>query len=384
MDKSKISSLLRKSEGEKLDYKLKISLNTNGEKKELAKDIAAIANTHGGRGYIIFGVEDKTKRVVGIEKDDYIEEKIQQILSNRIDPPVPIRMEYVEYEGKILGILTIFKSYQRPHQLRQNGTFYIRRGSTTDVARRYEVALMFQESGIINLEMMPIYESKLDEIDEKLVYDYCKKINLKEEISIELLENIGICVKTEEGKYYPSLGGLLVFGKHPQIHILGSSIKVINDIEKESIVKIFHGNIMYMLDEVEFYLKNSLKYYNYPVEGLYECIRNSLVHRDYFDFSREIVVYLGKNKVEINNPGVLMTEDTISSILKEKNPSRRNNWIYQRLLILDDKMRFLGSGMGFNRIKKSFENIGNVKFFNIYKRNLFRVILPGVKYKKGF
>ncbi|SHJ54155.1 AlbA family DNA-binding domain-containing protein [Tepidibacter formicigenes] len=381
MDKSKLSSLLKKPEGAKLDYKLKISLNTNGEKKELAKDIAAIANTHGGRGYIIFGVEDKTKKIIGIEKDEYIEEKIQQILSNRIDPPVPIRMEYVEYEGKTLGILTIFKSYQRPHQLRQNGTFYIRRGSTTDVARRYEVALMFDESGIISLEMMPIFESNIDEIDYRLVYNYCKKINIKEEISLELLENLGICVKTEEGKYSPSLGGLLVFGKHPQRYILSSSIRVINELDKESIVKIFHGNIIYMLDEVEFYLKNTLKYYNYPIEGLYECIRNSLVHRDYFDLSREIVIYLGKNKVEVNNPGILMMEDTINSIFKEKNPSRRNNWIYQRLLILDDKMRFLGSGMGFNRIKKSFEEIGNVRFFNIYKRNLFRVILPGVKIK---
>ncbi len=379
MDRNKLGSLIKKQEGPKLDYKLKISINTNGEKKELARDIAAIANTHGGRGYILFGIEDKTKEIVGIEKENNMEEKIQQIISNRIDPPVPIRMEYIEYKEKMLGILTIFKSEQKPHQVRQNGTFYIRRGSTTDVARRHELAAMFQESGMINLEMLPIYEGEIEEIDEKIVYAYCKKINVREEISLELLENLGICIKTEEGKYRPTLGGILVFGKYPQKHILGASIRVINDLKEETIVKIFQGNILVMLNEVEFYLKNILRYHDYPIEGLYECIRNSLVHRDYFDVSREIVVYLGKNKVEINNPGILMMEDTVSSILKEKNPYRRNNWIYQRLLILDDEIRFLGGGMGFSRIKKSFENTGMVKFFNIYKRNLFRVILPGLK-----
>lgn len=379
MDKNKLTSLIKKPEGPKLDYKLKISLNTNGEKKELCRDIAAIANTYGGRGYIIFGIEDKTKSIVGIDKEEGLEEKIQQIISNRIDPPVPIRMEYVEYDEKTLGILTIFKSDQKPHQVRQNGTFYVRRGSTTDVARRYELVSMFQESGSINWEMLPVYEAKLDEIDEKMIYNYCRKINLREDISIELLENIGVCIKTEEGKYRPSVGGLLVFGKYPQKHILGSSIRIINDINEDTEFKIFQGNIIYMLDEVEFYLKNIVKNYNYPIDGLYECIRNSLVHRDYFDSSREIVIYLGKNKVEINNPGTLIMEDTLTSIFKEKNPYRRNNWIYQRLLIADDQMRFLGSGMGFSRIKKSFESIGSVRFLNIYKRNLFRVILPGIK-----
>ncbi|CAH2214300.1 AlbA family DNA-binding domain-containing protein [Tepidibacter aestuarii] len=379
MDKNKISNLLKKPEGAKLDYKLKINLNTQAEKKELAKDILAIANTYGGRGHIIFGIEDKTKKIVGVQRDSYAEEKIQQILSNRIDPPVSIKMEYEEYEGKLLGILTIFKSSQKPHQLRQNGSFYIRRGSTTDIARRHEIASMFEESGIINTEMMPVTASNISEIDEKIVRIYCKKININEDISIELLENLGICIKIEDGNYVPTLGGLLVFGNHPQKYITSSSIRIIENLDEESNTKIFHGNIMYMLDEVEHYLKNILKNYNYSIEGLYECIRNSLVHRDYYDLTREIVIYLGKDKVEVNNPGVLIRGDNISTVVKEKNPSRRNDWIYQRLLILDDKMRFLGSGMGFNRIKNSFERKGSVKFINITKRNLFRAILPGVK-----
>lgn len=76
MDKYKLKMLLESDEGPKLDFKQSLSLETDGEKKELVKDVIAIANSRGGRGYIIFGVEDKTKRIVGIKDENISEEKI--------------------------------------------------------------------------------------------------------------------------------------------------------------------------------------------------------------------------------------------------------------------------------------------------------------------
>lgn len=48
----------------------------DGEKKEFVKDVIVIVNLRGGRGYIIFGVEDKIKRIVGIKDENIFEEKI--------------------------------------------------------------------------------------------------------------------------------------------------------------------------------------------------------------------------------------------------------------------------------------------------------------------
>lgn len=64
MDKYKLKMLLESDEGPKLDFKQSLSVETDGEKKELVKDVIAIANSRGGRGYIIFGVEDKTKELL--------------------------------------------------------------------------------------------------------------------------------------------------------------------------------------------------------------------------------------------------------------------------------------------------------------------------------
>jgi len=66
MDIRKLNSILKREEGPKLDFKLRLELWNETGKKELAKDVCAIANSNGGRGHIIIGIEDKTKRIVGI------------------------------------------------------------------------------------------------------------------------------------------------------------------------------------------------------------------------------------------------------------------------------------------------------------------------------
>ena len=81
MDSKKLLNLIKKEEGIKLDFKLKLSLENESSKKELAKDVCAIANSRGGRGYIVIGIEDKSKRIVGLANNEVIsEEQIQQII----------------------------------------------------------------------------------------------------------------------------------------------------------------------------------------------------------------------------------------------------------------------------------------------------------------
>ena len=56
-------------EGPRLDYKLALPAN-KGEKKELARDVAAFANAYGG--YLIFGIREEegvARELVGVEGD---------------------------------------------------------------------------------------------------------------------------------------------------------------------------------------------------------------------------------------------------------------------------------------------------------------------------
>ncbi|HYE83258.1 MAG TPA: RNA-binding domain-containing protein [Clostridia bacterium] len=385
MDRQKLYTLLQKPEGTKLDFKAVLSLKTESEKKELAKDVAAIANSKGGRGYIVFGIEDGTKNILGIEGKRYTEEQIQQLISQRCDPPVSVRLDIILLEGRQIAVLTIYKSSQRPHQIRQTGVFYIRRGSTTDIARREEIAGMLQESGMIQHERIVLNRVELKELDEKLINDYISKTGLTStnEDYYTLLEGIGIIGRDEDNNgYHPTVGGLLAFGYHPQLYLPHTGVRLINKCSADE-VKYFSGPITRMLDDIENYLEHTITRINkeYPVAAAVEAVANAAAHRDYFSMGREIVVLIENNRIEISNPGVTCSDDDVFGVVEDYNPCRRNQWLYQRLLILDDKRRFLKTGSGMKKIHEAFKQHGGARFLNNEKRNLFKVMLPGpVKY----
>ncbi|NLD48882.1 MAG: ATP-binding protein, partial [Clostridiaceae bacterium] len=187
MDCYKLKRLLKQEEGPKLDFKAELKLSTESEKKELTKDVIAIANSRGGRGYIVFGVEDKSKKILGIDPGEYTEEQIQQIIYNRCDPPVPISMDFVKAGGKTLGVLTIYRSNHKPHQMMQNGAFYLRRGSTTDTARRSEIANLLQENGLMTYETVILKNAGMEELDFELIGGYFRNLNVISDKPSELL-----------------------------------------------------------------------------------------------------------------------------------------------------------------------------------------------------
>jgi len=382
MDEQKLSSLLKKSEGPKLDFKMQMDLKSESGKKELAKDVIAIANSQGGRGHLIVGVEDKTKRIVGIIPSDYNEERIQQIVGNRCDPPLNLRVEYVEMSEETVLVITVFRSYKKPHQMRQTGAFYIRRGSTTDVARRDEIASLLQTGGIIHNEQIPVFNVDMNVLNMSLVQHYLARMNMpsKGEIDKSLLANLGIIhYDRDEEIYNPTVGGMLLFCDSPQIYLPHTGVTIIDFRGRTRTEYHIGGPVLKLLEQSMTLIRELLKDTDYPVEAIDEALANSIVHRDYFDNSREIVIYIGKKRIEISNPGSVYGRELLNNVLKEHNPYRRNNWLYHQLLVLDEQDRFLKYGLGMEKIKSILKRRGKVRFLNLRKINLFKVVLPGVR-----
>ncbi|MGI6622182.1 MAG: transcriptional regulator [Clostridiaceae bacterium] len=373
MDTQRLKQLLSREEGEKLDFKAELNLNTESEKKELAKDVTAIANSRGGRGYIIYGVEDKTKRILGINTEDFQEEQIQQIIYNRTDPPVPVNVDFVQIKDKTVAVLTIFRSRHAPHQVLQTGAFYVRRGSTTDFARRSELASIMQENGLMSFETVMIKNSSVDDLDFDIINRYFSRINISmNQPKTIILDAFGFISQRYDGNYSPTIGGLLLFGKAPQIYLPHCYVRIIcnNDVE------ILSGNILSMMDQVIGRIKSIINREDYPFEAFEEALANALVHRDYLDLSRGITINITEKTVEIINPGAISQRSNVNLHMNKCAPERRNPWLYQRLITIDERRRFVKSDMGMIRIRKAFEKIGKVKFINLIKQNSFKVILP--------
>lgn len=373
----KLEELIKAGESEKLDYKQDFVLDTETKKKEFVKDVTAIANSKGGRGYLIFGVTDKTRKVVGVSEKHPSEETVFQVISTRCDPPVPVRYEKLNFRGKAVIVLTIFKSSQRPHQILQTGTFYLRRGSTTDIARRYEIASMLQDNGLVCYETTPIRHSSMDDFDNSMIEKYLLNRFSKDEKScLLILESMGFITYNNDTKEYsPTSGGMLIFGKSPQRFLPSTGIRV----EYNGKTTLFEGNIPTMLDSIEKFISEKSALKDYPINAIYEALYNAVVHRDYWDSTRETVVIIRHKSIEITNPGAIWNNDGPINMENDIYPPRRNSWLYQRLLLTDKRDRFLNSPIGIRTLNDSFEKYGlKVKYVNLIKKNLFKVVLPGI------
>ena len=373
MDVHKLKQLLSQEENEKLDFKAELHLSTESERKELVKDVTAIANSRGGRGHIIFGVEDKTKRILGINPELFQEEQIQQIIYTRTDPPVPVKLDFINIEDKTVAVLTIFRSRHAPHQMISSGAFYIRRGSTTDVMRRSELASALQENGLMTFETVIVKDASLDDLDFGRINKFLESMNVSvEQPQYILLEAFGFIARENNDEYYPTIGGLLLFGKKPQVYLPHCYVK----ITYHDFTEIIYGNILELLEKSVERISEIINDEEYPITAVEEALANALVHRDYLDMTRGVSVLITDRTIEIINPGAIAGGSKVYLNMKGWAPPRRNAWLYQRLITIDEKRRFMRTGMGICRIRKARDMTRAVKFINLGKQNTFKVVLP--------
>lgn len=135
-----------------IDAKQQLPLREVGDKAELAKDVAAMANNAATR-YIVIGLEDGTFADAGKLEYHYTKSIINQTLSDKIDPPIAVDyQEFVvgENEYALLKILGVNPPYIIARDIIHNradkkqvkiykGMIYVRRQDITDGITRAEL-----------------------------------------------------------------------------------------------------------------------------------------------------------------------------------------------------------------------------------------------------
>ena len=178
-----IESLLARNEGKDLDFKEKLEMSSEKKikKDDLVKDISAIANSVETKGWLIYGVKDKSHDIVGIT-NPLNEEKIQQVCAVSIDPPIDLEIKNITYKDKNIGIISITPT-DKPHQIiKETGDLkkskiYVRRGSVNDEATPEEIHSFLKQRRVINKDD---FEKIYDLFQRKkmffiLIYQYVKE-----------------------------------------------------------------------------------------------------------------------------------------------------------------------------------------------------------------
>lgn len=154
----RLEKLVWQGETPTVDFKERLELtgeNRHRYRATLLKEVSAIANSNNRLrpGYLIVGVRDREKNpelplgelIVGIDTAKLNEQLVQQVIFNHCSPLVKVSFEPIRYQDKLIGVVTIPRSRDRPHSIiRPVGDIkkedvFVRRGSHTFPATVAEI-----------------------------------------------------------------------------------------------------------------------------------------------------------------------------------------------------------------------------------------------------
>ena len=345
-----ITQMIAMPEGKTLEFKRDLS-----SPKNILKTLVAFANTAGGR--LIIGVEDGSKEVTGVTNPLDEEERICNLIADSIKPRLVPNVELISFDDKTLLIVEVYPSGSRPHCIKREGAIdgvYVRLGSTNRKADRELIAELKRSAEGIAFDEMPLPELSIDALDIEMAKELFKgnrELSEKELLTLKL-------VKPVQGRLVPTIGGVLLFGNEREERFsdawiqcgrfAGTTKSVIFDhIE-------IHEHLPIAVERViEFIKKHAMRgadfsqirrrdVWSIPLTIVREAVINAIVHADYSQIGAPLRVAIYDDRVEIENPGILLPGMTVEDV--RQGVSKIRNRVIARVFRELDLIEQWGSG----------------------------------------
>jgi len=332
-----IEDLLQREEGKTLEFKQDLSSPRN-----LMKTLTAFANTAGGK--IIIGVDDTTHQPLGIENPLDDEERLCSMIADSISPRLVPDVELITLDNKTLLMVEVFLSGSRPHWLKAEGPedgVYVRLGSTNRKADRELIAELHRTAQGVAFDELPMPGLSAQDLDMAAIKDLFhdqRELNENDLLTLRLLTH-------DQGRLVPTKGAVLLFGKDrvryfPDAWVqcgrfIGrDKVDIFDHIELydhlpqavESIMLFLRKHGMRSADFSEVRRKDV---WSIPLGILREAVINALVHADYSQRGAPIRIAFFDDRIEIENPGILLPGMTIDDM--RQGVSKIRNHIIARI-----------------------------------------------------
>ena len=377
-----------KAETSNIDYKIALE---EKKPKSWLKSVSAFANSKGG--IILFGVDDSTHELEGLDNVQQVAEKITEIINARILPLPRYEINSFTEDGKDFLELKIGDGPSTPYYLVIDGRkeAFIRSGNQSIPAPEHILNNLILKGKNLTFDALPT-DYKINDLSFTLLAATIKEKTNK---------------KFDENKDFFSLGlantekeltnaGLLLSDQNPlkQSTIVCTRWKGLNKgiIAEDAIDdKEYTGSIIALLENADSFIKNNSKkswkvigmereeLEEYPITARREAIVNALIHRDYQILGAEIHIDMFDDRLEITSPGGMFDGSLIQNLEIKNIPSMRRNIViadvFSRLHYMDRR------GSGLSRILESYnDSIQKPKF--ISDSLSFTVIFPNKGYYK--
>ncbi len=343
---------LKRSEGKTLEFKRDLS-SPDG----VLRTITAFTNTAGG--VLLIGVEDKTKNVLGVSKPLSMEERLANLISDRIQPRLVPELEILPWRKTHILAVQIHPSSVRPHSLRFKGgeeRVYVRVGSTNRVADQAiidEMGRTVRSTGFDEEAMPELNSEALDFRVASESFAQIRKLKRADLVNLNLLTS-------HQGRKVPTIGGILLFGKDREKHFPDAWIHV-GRFKGKTRSKIIDQRELrgYPVDAIseaiDFVQKHSLMAadigkvkrkdrWSIPPIAVREALINAVVHADYSQRGAPIRLSLYDDRMEVESPGLLPFGLTVEDL--QQGVSKLRNRVLGRVFHSLGLIEQWGSGIG--------------------------------------
>lgn len=362
-----IAQEITKGESSTLEFKKELPATH----EQYLKTVVAFANGKGGR--IIFGIEDQTCAVVGVQVES-VARTLDRISNAIVDGIVPqiIPDIYLEnVDDKVLIVVDIAPGQHTPYYIRKQGPeqgVYLRAGATTRRAenlQRFELVLKggnMNYDSYVNQSLAP---ATTDEID-KLCRDISELGRTEAPVTVNQLISWGV-LKEMDGKLMPTVTFCLFARPYAErfCRIQCAEFKGNNKVhflDNRELDMPVHE----MITEAEEYVMRRIRT-AYRIEGIYreelpeiprpalrEIIVNAILHRNYL-MPTYIQIAIYDDRIEFYTPGGLPGHLTREQLLNCSCSRLRNPLvadIFHRMKIVEKW------GSGIKRIFDAFREAG--------------------------
>lgn len=334
--------------GESVNVEYKVAVPKDSAK--YMKTVVAYANGRGGK--IIFGVDDKTLEVAGMDTDSIFQtiDAITNAISDSCEPTILPDITLQTVEDKTVIVVEIFPGKMRPYYIKSKGMVsgtYVRSAGTTRPVADYMLKELILEGqnryyDCEICEDLTITPEDIERLCAKMKATAIRntltegeKLKVKD-VTQNVLISWGVLVE-KDGAVVPSNAYALLTGQARFQPVIQCAVFKGKDRAYFVDRREFEGSILdqmeaafqYVLEKINRGMRIQGMYrqdrYELPVDSVREMIANSVAHRSYLE-PGNIQVALFDDRLEVTSPGMLLNGVSIKK-MKEGYSKPRNRAI---------------------------------------------------------
>lgn len=334
--------------GESVNVEYKVTVPKDSAK--YMKTVVAYANGSGGK--IIFGVDDKTLEVVGMDTDSIFQtiDAITNAISDSCEPTIIPDINLQTVEDKTVIVVEIFPGKMRPYYIKSKGMVdgtYVRSAGTTRPVADYMLKELILEGqnryyDCEICEGLTVTPEDIDRLCAEMkatavrnTLTESEKLKVKD-VTQNVLISWGVLAE-KDGAVVPTNAYALLTGQARFQPVIQCAVFKGKDRAYFVDRREFEGSIQEQMDAAFQYVLEKINRgmriqgmyrqdrYELPVDSVREMIANSVAHRSYLE-PGNIQVALFDDRLEVTSPGMLLNGVSIKK-MKEGYSKPRNRAI---------------------------------------------------------